>query len=66
MLMSAVMEAITVILTQSVPTQLGTLLALVMQDIMGLASSVMVNIACFMTVGGKYRSLSYLLRVLIM
>ena len=43
MLMSVLMKAMTVMLTQSVPTQLGVLLARVMQVTMVMGSAVVVN-----------------------
>ncbi len=45
--MNAVMEAITVMLTQIVVTQMGVLLVLVMQDTVVMESAVMVNNAWF-------------------
>ena len=45
--MNAVMESITVMLTQIVVTQMGVLLVLVMQDTVVMESAVMVNNAWF-------------------
>ncbi len=47
MLMSAIMEAITVMLTQSVLIQMGVLTAHVMQDTGVMASAAMVNTLIF-------------------